>query len=81
MRKLLAFSCLFAGSACLGVGGTLLAAAILPLEGIFCLMLGGLWLFLSEVLLDQTGRPVMIPVISALLASSNCISSRCSEKH
>lgn len=53
MRKLIAFNCLLAGSACLGVGGMLLVAGILPAEGIFCILLGISWLTLAEAILDQ----------------------------
>ncbi|MEM1157921.1 MAG: hypothetical protein AAF649_08580 [Verrucomicrobiota bacterium] len=72
MRKLLAFICLIVGSACLGVGGTLLAAAILPLEGVCSILLGGIWLYLSEILLDQDGRPRLHLMISTIRIPATC---------
>jgi len=54
MRKCLAYICLTAGSACIGVGGTLLVATMLPLEGLLCIILGVAWLYLSEILLNPT---------------------------
>jgi len=53
MSKLIAFSCLLAGSACLGVGGMLLLSGLLLLEGIFCILLGFYWLMLSELTFTQ----------------------------
>ncbi len=53
MLKLTSLCCLIAGSACLGVGGMLLLAAMLPLEGILCILLGICWLLLSEAALNR----------------------------
>jgi hypothetical protein len=59
MRKFISLCCLLIGSACLGIGGSLLVTGLFPLEGIFCILLSTCWLYLAEAGFTQqvTIRP------------------------